>query len=107
LQLFCHGKDKILRPAGWRNHAIGKSFFQFSFGCTRLLRAREVFFQSGRAADRYGATDPDQFAGSGIKYLFILEIKNFLADFHGSPFCNENGCCFRAIYYIPPANGIS
>lgn len=106
-QLFCQRKNKILRSAGRCNHPVGESLFQFSFGCTCRLRAREVFLQSGRAADRHGAANPDELPGAGIKNLLILEIKNFLANFHGTPFCSMNACHFHVIYYIHPAKGTS
>lgn len=90
-QLVRHVQYKILCPAGRGDHPVGKGFFQFGFGCTGLLRAREVFFQSGGTADRHGAADPDQLPGTGIQNLFILEIKNLLANLHGSPFRGDSG----------------
>jgi hypothetical protein len=82
-QLFRHVQHEILRPAGRGDHAVGQGLFQFGFCCTCFLRAREVFFQSGGAADRHGATDPDKFPGARVQDLFILEIEKLLADLHG------------------------
>jgi hypothetical protein len=81
-QLFGQVKDKVLGPPGGGDHAVGQSFPQFSFSCTCLLRAREVFLQSGGAADRHGAADADQLPGPGIQNLFVVEIEKFLPDLH-------------------------
>ena len=64
-----------------------------------------MFLQSGRAADRHRAADPDEFPRPCIKNLFILEIKNLLADFHDSPFNGLQRWNFAPIYYRIMANG--
>jgi hypothetical protein len=94
-QLFGQVQHKILGPPGGGDHAVGQSFPQFSFCCTCLLRAREVLLQSGGAADRHGAPDADQFPGSGIQYLFVVEIEKFLPDLH-----KRLPVGFPAIYYM-------
>ena len=81
-QLFGHVQHKVLGPPGGGDHAVDQSFPQFSFSCTCLLRAREVFLQSGGAADRHGAPDADQLPGPGIQHLFVVEIEKFLSDLH-------------------------
>jgi hypothetical protein len=79
LQLVRQGEHKIFRPACRGDHAVGQGFLQFGVGGAGFLRGREVFFQSGRAADGHGTADPDQLSGARVQHLFVAEIKNLLS----------------------------
>jgi hypothetical protein len=82
IELCSQTKDEILGPTGRGDHAIGQGFFEFSGGCASILRDREVFLQSGRAADRHRAGYPDQLPVLDVQDFLILEIENFLAHLH-------------------------
>ena len=75
LERFCsvvfefsmHAFDKILRPSRRRNDSVSNRLAQFIFGGPGILRDREVFGESVRAVDGYGAGHPDQLAGFDIE----------------------------------------
>jgi hypothetical protein len=84
IKFIPQAEDEILGPAGRGDHAIGQGFLEFSGGGAGVLRDREVFFQSGRTADRHGAGHPDQLPVFHVQDLLILEIENLLAHLHQS-----------------------
>ena len=57
-----------------------------------MLRDREVFLESGGAADGDRTADPDQFAVLDFKDFFILVIEDLLADLHGRLLFQKGGC---------------
>ena len=42
-----------------------------------------MFLQSGGAADRNRAADPDQLPGFRVEYFLVFELEDLLADLHG------------------------
>jgi hypothetical protein len=82
-EFLLHAEGEVLRPAGRGDDAIGNCFFEFSFRGSCLLRDREVFFESGRTADRDRTADPDQFAVFDFEDFLIFIIEDFLANLHG------------------------
>ena len=87
VQLLFHTQDKVLCPPRRCNDAIGEGFLQFGPGSAGFLRSREVFFQSGGAADRHRAADPDELPGLCVEHFFILKIEDFFPDFHWFLLC--------------------
>ncbi len=81
-QFFSHAQGKVFGPTGRRNDAVGHRLAQFGLGCPGLLRDREVFGQSVRAIDGYGAGNPDQLPGFRVKDFFERVVKNFPPFFH-------------------------
>jgi hypothetical protein len=82
VELLHHIHGKILGAAGRGDHPVGHGLLQLRFRCPGVLRDREVLLQSGRAADRHGAADPDQLAGLHVKHLGVLEVENLFPDLH-------------------------
>jgi len=85
-QLLSQAKYQILGPPCGGDDAIGESFAQFCLCGTSLLRGREVFLQSGGAAGRHGAADPDQFPGTRVEDLGVFEIEDLLLYPHMASF---------------------
>lgn len=83
--LVQHTQGKILGSPRRSYDAVGNRLAQFLLCCPGFLRDREVFLQSGGTSNGNGTANPDQFAGFGIKYLFILVVHNFLTDLHSNP----------------------
>ncbi len=99
-----HIQHEILCPTRRRDNAVGQGLLQFRIVSARFLRAREVLLQSGGAPHRHGAADPDQLPRPGIENLFILEIENFLADFHGRLSFSVNVMSAPGNYAVPPGD---
>ena len=80
---FCfHAEGEVLCPSRGCDNAVGDRLFQFGLRGTCLLRDREVFLESGGAADRDRAADPDQFTVFHFEDFLILVVEDLLPDLH-------------------------
>jgi hypothetical protein len=79
-----HIKGKILGPAAGGYRAVGDRLMEFRIRSAIGLRGREVFLQSGGAPHGNGASHADQFACAAVQHLFVLIVKELLANVHGS-----------------------
>lgn len=86
LQFLYEAEDEVFCPARRGYHPIDHGFPQFGGGCSGILRAREVLFQSGGAPDGNSAADPDQFTRPHVQNFLVLELEKLLLDSHSRSF---------------------